>query len=64
MSMRRLRHRPVIVLGVIVSVAILALAACSGGSGDRDKLVLALDWFPNADHAGIICRTGPGLFRR
>ncbi len=62
MSMRRLRHRPVIALGVIVSVAILALAACSGGSGDRDKLVLALDWFPNADHAGIYVAQAQGFF--
>ena len=46
--------------GAAVLLAALALAACGGG--ERDKVVLALDWFPNADHAGIYAAQAQGFF--
>ena len=39
----------------LLAVLAIALAGCggSGGSGGTDRLDLVLDFFPNADHAGI-----------
>ena len=47
--------------GAFILIATLALAACGGG-GERDKVILALDWFPNADHAGIYAAQAQGFF--
>jgi putative hydroxymethylpyrimidine transport system substrate-binding protein len=43
-------------------IACLALAGC-GGSSSRDRLDLVLDFFPNADHAGIYAAQAGGHFR-
>jgi putative hydroxymethylpyrimidine transport system substrate-binding protein len=40
----------------------LAVAACGGGGGGKEKLTLVLDWFPNADHAGIYAAQAQGYF--
>ena len=36
----------------LVVVGILAFAAC-GGQEETTKIKLAMDWYPNANHAGI-----------
>ena len=47
----------------LACVAMLTLAACGGGNdGNKDKLVVALDWFPNADHAGLYVAQAKGFF--
>ena len=44
---------------------VLALAGCGGGSSGGDKRVdLTLDFFPNADHAGIYAAQASGAFKR
>ena len=46
-----------------------ALAACGGASGSEgssggpEKVTLTLDWYPNADHAGIYAARERGFFR-
>ena len=44
-----------------VIVTALVLAVC-GGDSERDKVVVALDWFPNADHAGLYTAQAKGFF--
>jgi putative hydroxymethylpyrimidine transport system substrate-binding protein len=59
---------PVIRVGIAVLVATLALlAGCgereeSGGGGRTQGFTLALDWFPNPDHAGIYAGLDRGYF--
>jgi putative hydroxymethylpyrimidine transport system substrate-binding protein len=54
---------------LLAAVAAALVAGCSGSSGgersdlQRD-LVLQLDWYPNADHVGIVSALERGLFRR
>ena len=50
------------VLGLAALATALIVAACGGGDGDGDKLVVALDWFPNADHAGLYAAQAQGYF--
>ena len=52
---------------ILFTLAILAcLASCGGGAASRgdgpQKVVLTLDWYPNADHAGIYVAQERGLF--
>jgi putative hydroxymethylpyrimidine transport system substrate-binding protein len=54
---------------VLALAAALALAACgerteSTGPAARESLRLMLDYFPNADHAGIYAAEGTGAFDR
>jgi putative hydroxymethylpyrimidine transport system substrate-binding protein len=54
---------------VLALTAALALAACgerteSTGPAARESLRLMLDYFPNADHAGIYAAEGTGAFDR
>jgi putative hydroxymethylpyrimidine transport system substrate-binding protein len=48
--------------------AVLAPAACGddsdGGAGGRERVDLLLDFFPNADHAGIYAAEANGHFER
>src|SRR5207344_2302459 len=60
---------PMIRRAFLVVCAVLALAvgavACGGDSGsaaNAQKVNLVLDWFPNADHAGIYGAVGEGYF--
>jgi putative hydroxymethylpyrimidine transport system substrate-binding protein len=54
---------------VLTVVCVLALAACgekkeSTGPAKREAVRLMLDYFPNADHAGIYAAQGTGAFGR
>ena len=50
-------------LATLAMAAVLAVAGCGGdGGNDQQKLVLALDWFPNADHAGVYAAQAQGYF--
>jgi putative hydroxymethylpyrimidine transport system substrate-binding protein len=56
-------------LAVLALVAALALAGCgerteSTGPAKRESVRLMLDYFPNADHAGIYAAQGTGAFDR
>jgi putative hydroxymethylpyrimidine transport system substrate-binding protein len=53
---------------VLVAAVVLALAGCGGGSGGSgsgaaEPVSLMLDFFPNADHAGIYAAQAGGHFR-
>ena len=56
----------------VAIVALALLASCGGGQADDEqkggaaahKLELMLDYFPNADHAGIYAAEAGGHFRR
>lgn len=55
---------------LLAVLAALALAACGekdepdAGSGAREPLTLVLDYFPNADHAGIYAAQASGEYRK
>jgi putative hydroxymethylpyrimidine transport system substrate-binding protein len=54
---------------VLVALAAVLLASCGGGSsggggGGRERVDLLLDFFPNADHAGIYAAEAGGAFKR
>jgi putative hydroxymethylpyrimidine transport system substrate-binding protein len=48
-----------------IAVAIVLLLALGGGStsGGRQRVSLLLDFFPNADHAGIYAAQADGIFK-
>jgi putative hydroxymethylpyrimidine transport system substrate-binding protein len=60
-----LRPRPVIA-ALLAAVLALGLAACGdepeAPSGDAERVEVILDWFPNADHAGIYGAIEEGYF--
>ncbi len=56
----RLPRRLAALAAALIAVA-LVVAACGGGGG-KEKLTLVLDWFPNADHAGIYAAQAQGYF--
>lgn len=53
---------------LLLVVLPVALAGCGGTSGETqssggpDKVTLTLDWYPNADHAGIYAAQAEGYF--
>jgi putative hydroxymethylpyrimidine transport system substrate-binding protein len=60
-------RRPI--AAVLAIACVLALAACgerteSTGPAKRESVRLMLDFFPNADHAGIYAAQGTGAFDR
>ena len=55
---RMIRNRVLALVGMAAGV-MFAVAACGG---DDDRLTLSLDWFPNADHAGIYTAQALGYF--
>ena len=48
----------------LVAILALVLTACGGGEAEpgREKLTVALDWFINPDHAGIVAAQAEGFF--
>lgn len=47
----------------VMAFAILAFALTACGNGSKqDQVIVALDWFPNADHAGIYAAQAQGFF--
>jgi ABC-type nitrate/sulfonate/bicarbonate transport system substrate-binding protein len=57
-------RRPFLLVCVLLALAAGAVA-CGGDSepaADARKVDLVLDWFPNADHAGIYAAVGEGYF--
>ncbi len=63
MSFRGIAARRLTLIAALPLALVLAVAACGGGDDDDlDRVVLALDWFPNADHAGIYAAQAQGFF--
>jgi putative hydroxymethylpyrimidine transport system substrate-binding protein len=46
---------------LVLALATIVAVACGGGD-DKDKVTLALDWFPNANHAGLYMALENGYF--
>ena len=61
------RHHALALLAVLLCAGALVLAGCGekdeGGRADRDEVSLMLDFYPNADHAGIYFAEQRGFFR-
>ncbi len=55
-----------VLAAVLAAVLALALAACGdepdAPDGGAERVELILDWFPNADHAGIYGAIEQGYF--
>lgn len=49
-------------LAGLLALVAAAAAACGGGDSERTKVTLALDWFPNSNHAGIFEAVEQGYF--
>ncbi len=49
-------------LTLLMSAALLALGACGGGEPGVVKVSLALDWYPNSNHAGLFIAQEKGYF--
>ena len=56
---------------VLAALLVVGLAACgereepvAGGAAKAERVDLVLDWFPNADHAGIYAAIGGGEFKQ
>ena len=56
---------------VLAALLVLGLAACgereepvAGGAAKTERVDLVLDWFPNADHAGIYAAIAGGQFEQ
>lgn len=58
--------KPRVLAALLAAVLLLALAACGdepeAPSGDAERVEVILDWFPNADHAGIYGAIEEGYF--
>ncbi len=57
-----------ILAGLLLGFSVALLASCGGaatsGDGGPEKVTLTLDWYPNADHAGIYAAQELGYFER
>ena len=47
---------------LLVAVPVLLFIAAACGGDDKDKVRLALDWYPNANHAGLYIAQARGYF--
>jgi putative hydroxymethylpyrimidine transport system substrate-binding protein len=61
---RLLRTLPLIALTVLVAGCGEKSEATSAGSGKTEHLTVMLDWFPNADHAGLYAAQASGEYKR
>ena len=52
--------RKMAILGAIVSFVIVTFTACS--TSESDKVKIALDWYPNANHIGLYIAEDKGYF--
>ena len=50
------------ILLLIAAFTTLVAIACGSGDGDAENIVITLDWFPNANHAGIYEAVDKGYF--
>ena len=57
----KIRKSHLAAVALILATAVFA-AACGGGDNGKDKVRLALDWFPNANHAGLFVSLDKGYF--
>jgi putative hydroxymethylpyrimidine transport system substrate-binding protein len=55
---------PLIVIALLVAGCGAKSDATSAGSGQTEPLTVMLDWFPNADHAGLYAAQQSGEYRR
>jgi putative hydroxymethylpyrimidine transport system substrate-binding protein len=55
---------PLIALALLVAGCGAKSDATTAGSGDTEPLTVMLDWFPNADHAGLYAAQASGEYRR
>jgi putative hydroxymethylpyrimidine transport system substrate-binding protein len=53
-----------LILAALVGVALAGCGGGSNGSGGPERVTLMLDFFPNADHAGIYVAQARGEFKR
>ena len=58
--MRLMRFRTIFSLLAALSILTVLVAAC--GEDEPDKVRLALDWYPNANHAGLYIAQEKGYF--
>ena len=58
--MRLMRFRTIFSLLAALSILTVLIAAC--GKDEPDKVRLALDWYPNANHAGLYIAQEKGYF--
>jgi putative hydroxymethylpyrimidine transport system substrate-binding protein len=56
-----MQRKWLMLLPVLFGMFLMAVSAC-GGQKDDVKIRLALDWYPNANHAGIYLAQGKGYF--
>ena len=56
-----IRNSWMALLGVLIALT-FAVAGCGGGDPERVSVRLALDWFPNANHAGLYAAMEKGYF--
>ena len=55
-----MRHK--VVLPVLMALLLIVVAACGGEEKEKVKVKLALDWYPNANHAGLYMAIEKGYF--
>ena len=60
-----------LMLLLVLGLAVASAAGCgekeepgAGSPGDADELRLVLDYFPNADHAGLYAAQAAGDYKR
>ena len=51
-----------VIAGLVGGVLLLGAAACGGAPAEAVKVSLALDWYPNSNHAGVYEALERGLF--
>jgi putative hydroxymethylpyrimidine transport system substrate-binding protein len=55
---------PLLALALLVAGCGAKSDATSAGSGETEPLTVMLDWFPNADHAGLYAAQASGEYKR
>jgi putative hydroxymethylpyrimidine transport system substrate-binding protein len=60
--MEMIRKRAIWLCAALMSMAILATAACGGGEQEMTSVRVALDWFPWSNHSGLYIAREKGYF--